>query len=59
MQARGRAGRNGAPGSSELIVDYQSYCNENGIGAFNETLFYQSDLEKNIKHFSEEYRDQI
>jgi hypothetical protein len=25
MQARGRAGRNGAPGSSELIVSHISY----------------------------------
>jgi len=26
MQARGRAGRNGAPGSSELVVNYSDYC---------------------------------
>lgn len=27
MQARGRAGRNGAPGSSELVVNLTEYCN--------------------------------
>lgn len=28
MQARGRAGRNGAPGSSELIVNHKQYFDE-------------------------------
>ena len=30
MQGRGRAGRNGAPGSSELIVNYTRYMEEEG-----------------------------
>lgn len=32
MQGRGRAGRNGAPGSSEVIVNYSKYIDENNLG---------------------------
>jgi len=31
MQARGRAGRNGAPGSSELIVNHCDYFDDYNI----------------------------
>lgn len=52
MQARGRAGRNGAPGSSELIVNHREYFEDIMASPFEEYKFRASDMENNIQFIS-------
>ena len=59
MQGRGRAGRNGAPGSSELIVNYMKYMNDKNIPIEKEEVFIERAYEENIAFFSEYVRDHI
>lgn len=51
MQARGRAGRNGAPGSSEVIANYEKYCEEIGAETYHKAFFDALGWEHDIKTF--------
>lgn len=44
MQGRGRAGRNGCEGSSELAVNYTRYCQEIGMEIQPREIFAYSAL---------------
>ena len=44
MQGRGRAGRNGCNGSSELAVNYEQYCDETGLPKEHKMVFENSYL---------------
>ena len=59
MQGRGRSGRNGAPGSSELIVNYQKYMQDQNQPTVSEEEFRTNHYENQIQIFSEKVRDEI
>lgn len=59
MQARGRAGRNGAPGSSIVIANYRRYCNQINQPQMNQQTFMFQNLENKLPFYLENVRDKI
>ena len=59
MQGRGRAGRNGAPGSSELIVNYTKYMDNERIPKETQDDFRKKNYETILSKFCEIVRDEI